>query len=198
MKKFAIIMLVALLSALCMGAYLPPEEEGFTYAPFTQQETAHEIAELARSMGLPEDDPIIVRARDLWWEAQKQFCEDRDAVATLLGNEAGYGCSDRHMELVAAVPVNRCRSDKFPDTIYEVIVQKNQYHPDYADPNSYYGRRARADAESWAKYQEIAARALRGEIECDPNVLYQAEFVQGTGIYETHQTNYSTTYFCYG
>jgi len=199
MKKILLVALAILMCVMCMGAYLPPEEEtGFTYAPFVQQETLHEMAELARSIGLPEDDPIIVRAQELWWEAQERFCEDRDAVATLLGNEAGYGCSDRHMELVAVVPVNRCRSDKFPDTIYEVIVQKNQYHPDYADPNSYYGRRARADAESWAKYQEIAARALRGEIDCDTNVLYQAEFVQGTGVYETHKTSYSTTYFCFG
>lgn len=34
----------------------------------SRQETAHEIAELGRSIGLPEDDPIIVRAQEIWWE----------------------------------------------------------------------------------------------------------------------------------
>ena len=34
----------------------------------SRQTTAHQIAELARGMGLPEDDPIIVRASELWWE----------------------------------------------------------------------------------------------------------------------------------
>lgn len=34
------------------------------------QNTAHEIAELARSMGLPEDDPIIQRASAIWWDEQ--------------------------------------------------------------------------------------------------------------------------------
>ena len=33
-----------------------------------KQNTAHEIAELARGMGLPEDDPIIQRASAIWWE----------------------------------------------------------------------------------------------------------------------------------
>lgn len=168
------------------------------YQPQKTKDTAHEIAELARSLGLPEDDPIIVRARELWWEADEEFCRDRDITATLLFNEAGYGCSDRHMELVAVVPWNRVKSDKFPDNIYDVVCQKRQYHPAYADPNSYYSLRARADEETWKKCQEIAARAMLGGVECPEDVLFQAEFVQGKGIYETHTTTYSTTHFCYG
>ena len=35
-----------------------------------KQDKAHEIAEIARSMGLPEDDPIIRRASEIWWEEQ--------------------------------------------------------------------------------------------------------------------------------
>ena len=34
----------------------------------TRQEKVHEIAEIARSIGLPEDDPIIKRAQEIWWE----------------------------------------------------------------------------------------------------------------------------------
>lgn len=162
-----------------------------------QKATAHEIAELARSLGLPEDDPIIQRAQQLWWEADAEFTADRDIIATVVYNEAGYGCSDRHMELVAAVVVNRVGSEAFPDTVYDVVTQKNQYHPDYAEADSYYGRRAR-ESDVWAKCQEIAARALLGEVECPDNVVFQAEFVQGSGVYEVHKTSYSTTYFCYG
>ena len=32
------------------------------------QEKVHEIADMARSLGLPEDDPIIKRASEIWWE----------------------------------------------------------------------------------------------------------------------------------
>lgn len=186
--RLAALLLVLLLGAVWLGAYRPQETK----------DTAHEIAELARSLGLPEDDPIIVRAKEIWWGADEEFCAERDIIATLTYNEAGHGCSERQMELVAAVPCNRVHSDKFPNSIYEVVTQKNQYHPAYADPDSYYSRRARADEETWEKCQEIAARALLGQVECPADVLYQAEFVQGTGVYEIHQTSYSTTYFCFG
>lgn len=33
-----------------------------------KQNKAHEIAEIARSMGLPENDPIIQRASQIWWQ----------------------------------------------------------------------------------------------------------------------------------
>jgi len=148
--------------------------------------------------GLPEDDPIIARAREIWWEQDARFQTDRDIIATVVYNEAGYGCTDRHMELVAAVVCNRVASEHpgWPDTVYEVVVQPGQYLPAYADPGSYYGQRARASGV-WTKCQEIAERALLGQIECDPDVVFQAEFTQGSGVYETHCTSYSTTYFCY-
>ena len=34
------------------------------------QNKVHEIADMARSIGLPEDDPIILRASEIWWEEQ--------------------------------------------------------------------------------------------------------------------------------
>ena len=34
------------------------------------QEKVHEIADMARALGLPEDDPIIKRASEIWWEEQ--------------------------------------------------------------------------------------------------------------------------------
>ena len=161
------------------------------------QNKAHEMAEMARSIGLPEDDPIIVRAQELWWEANKQFSIDRDIIATVVYNESWYGCSDRHRELVAAVVVNRVNHPLFPNDVYDVVVQKGQYHPAYANPNSYYGQRARADAKAWAECQRIAEKALRGQVECPSNVIWQANFRQGNGVYETHYTSYSTSYFCY-
>lgn len=148
-------------------------------------------------MGLPEDDPIIVRAKELWWQAENQFAYDRDIIATVVYNEAGYGCSDRHMELVAAVVCNRVQADIWPDSVYEVVVAPRQYLPAYADANSYYGQRAR-QSDVWEKCQAIATKALNGEIDCPPNVVYQANFRQGNGVYEVHRTSYSTSYFCYG
>lgn len=185
-----LIILPSLMGFSCSSA----DAQGST---FVIQDTAHEIAELARSLGLPEDDPIIVRAQEIWWDAEEQFCNDRDIIATVIYNEAGYDCSDRHMELVAAVIYNRLQSDKFPDTVYEIVTAPKQYHPDYAKAKSKYGKRAR-ESEIWSKCQEIATRALNGEIDCPSDVFFQANFVQGKEIYETHYTSYSTTWFCRG
>ncbi|NLH01930.1 MAG: cell wall hydrolase [Clostridiales bacterium] len=159
-----------------------------------KQEQAHEIAETARAMGLPEDDPIIVRAKEIWEAEQLQFILDRDIIATVIYNEAWAGCTDRHRELVAAVIVNRVKSDKFPNTVYDVVTQKGQYMLGYANGDPQYT----PPEEALETCREIAARALRGDIDCPDNVLYQAEFKQGSGVYEVCKTSYSTTYFCYG
>lgn len=169
---------------------------GFAYGPLEMYDAASEIIQLARSIGLPESDPILVRAKELLGESYGQFATDRDIIATVVYNEAGYGCSDRHMELVAAVIYNRLRSDKFPDTVYEIVTAPKQYHPLYAEADSFYGKLAR-ESDKWKQCQQIATKALSGEIKCPDNVFYQANFTQGDGIFEEHYTSYSTTWFCY-
>lgn len=39
----------------------------------SKQVKAHEIAEIARDMGLPEDDPIIIRAKEIWADEKKSL-----------------------------------------------------------------------------------------------------------------------------
>lgn len=188
-KAIYIVLILSIVSSFLVG---------FSYRATTVKGTAQEIARLARSIGLSENDPLIVRAKQLWTEAdrQEQFERDRDIIATVIYNEAGYGCSYRHMELVAAVIYNRLNSNIFPDTVFEIVTAPGQYHPLYAHANSKYGKLARK-SNIWKKCQEIATRALKGEINCPSGVVYQANFEQGSATYEEHKTSYSTTYFCY-
>lgn len=162
---------------------------------------AHMIAENARALGLPEDDPCILYAQQLWQLADDQYQEDVDILATVVFNEAWAGCSTRHRELVAAVFVNRMQNEGHDfgsvHTAYEVACQRNQYNPDYADANSEKGQNARQYPEVWETCRQIAIKALAGEVECPANVLFQSQHIQGE-IYEIHETSYSTTYFCYG
>lgn len=213
MKKTHIITAVLLLALLLCG---------FAAREWTErQTTAHQIAELARSMGLPESDPIIVRASEIWFEdfaqtdepqeAPDMACpvpedelptpwytqQDIDIIACVVYNEAGYGCTERHQELVAAVVVNRVNDARFPSTVYGVVTQPYQYSVSYATYGSYYMTRA-MQSDIWEHCCEIAERALRGEVECPANVIYQANFAQGYGVYEYGYTSYSTTWFCYG
>ncbi|MEA4896147.1 MAG: cell wall hydrolase [Oscillospiraceae bacterium] len=188
MKKVITIAMIIIIAALLSRPAVAVS------ALTSKQDQAHEIAETAREMGLSETDPIIVRAKEIWDAEQLQYFLDRGIIATVIYNEAWAGCTERHRELVAAVIMNRVKSDKFPDTVYDVVAQKGQYLIGYANGDPHYT----PPLEVRKECEAIAELALRGEIDCPDNVLYQAEFKQGTGVYEVCKTSYSTTYFCYG
>lgn len=196
MKKFISILLTTMLLLFPFSISAISDDE-YQYPEFTTQQTLYNIIKVARDGGIPEDDLLIVLALERLEESRKQHRKDMEIIATVVYNEAGYGCSDRHMELVAGVIYNRLKSDLFPDTIYEIVTAPKQYHPLYANPNSVYGQLAR-NSDKWAKCLEIAERALRGDIDCPDTVFFQANFPQGIGNYEVHDTSYSRTWFCYG
>lgn len=182
---------------------------------------AHRVADEARANNAPEDSDVILEMSKIWWEeyykaeeeckaAMNQVEEkitytdpvenytesDIDYIASVIFNEADYGCTDRHRELVAAVICNRVRAWYFPNSVYGVITQAGQYNALYATYGSYYMNRAMA-SENWDTYREMAKKALDGLVDIDPEVVYQANFKQGSGVYEKGYTSYSITYFCY-
>ena len=121
---------------------------------------------------------------------------DLDLLAAIIHYEAGSNdCTDRHQQLVAQVVLNRVASDEFPDTIYDVITQTKptiQYSP-YQKVMDNAGNKDIIPQRCY----DNALIVLSGEIECPSNVVWQANFKQGSGIYEVYKTSYSTTYFCY-
>lgn len=193
-RTVSLCLAVIMIMALTVGA-----------APyFDRQDKAHQIAELARELGLPEDDPIIVRAKEIWYESDAAFCRDRDIIACTVYNEGWGDCTTEHRELIAAVIVNRVNMGYGGATsVYDVITQPKQYLPAYADPNSKYWKNASADPEIWAECQRIATKALRGEVDCPPDVIYQANFPQASYgkeivIFKQFKACGNWTYFCYG
>ena len=166
---------------------------------YLRQQTAHNIAEEARSLGCSETDPIIVRAQQLWNDAQQHLESDCDIVTVVVFNEAGYGCSSRHQDLVAAVVVNRSVMGFGNDsTIYDVVTHPGQYLKAYATPGSKYWNKAFKDPVATAACKTAAMRALTGQVDCPNNLLYQSNFRQGDKTYEVCKTSYSSTYFCLG
>ncbi len=166
-----------------------------TYRPWTDaQHTAHEIAELARGMGLDEDHPIITEAQRLW----ALDTEDARILAAVIYGEARY-CPDRHQQLVAQVVLNRVADERFPDTVRGVVEQPGQYTPAYTRNLPSY---ASADAEMQRCF-EAALAALEGRVECPADVIYQSQCQSlGAGVYEISEVDTgwyaSTTYFAYG
>lgn len=199
MRKTAVACTVAVLLSLVMTISANAK---LSYD--AQKEQAHQIAEIARSLGLPETDPIIVRAKELWQEAQDKRIFDQEILATVIFNEAGSNdCTIEHKELAAMVPLNRLAMGYGgAETLYDVVTRPGQYLPAYATPGSYYWNRAREDADTYAICYEIAGRALNGEIDCPSDVIYQANFPQAswgctTRIYKQFWACGNWTYFCY-
>lgn len=124
--------------------------------------------------------------------------EELQILANTVWHEARY-CTDRHQQLVAAVVMNRVADVRFPDTVRDVVTQPGQY-----GTGTYAANLPDLEAEDAEMQRCIlnAREALEGRVKCPADVVFQAEFRQGTGVYEeiAVDTGYfrSTTYFCYG
>jgi spore germination cell wall hydrolase CwlJ-like protein len=102
-----------------------------------RQNTAHEIAELARSLDLPEDNPIIVEATRLWYEdymikpeekPPEPLYTDADAaiIAKVMYRECGGIKSDTEKACIAWVVLNRVDAG-YADTIAVVATAPAQF-----------------------------------------------------------------------
>lgn len=119
--------------------------------------------------------------------AQPSYSEtDLYYMSHIVQAEAGY-CSTAMMEGVASVVMNRVNSDLFPDTVKEVIEQPGQYSP--LTNGTFWG-------EPSEEAIEVAKDILENGSKYPDDVLYQANFVQGSSVYTTITTSYSTMYFC--
>lgn len=164
-------------------------ETGGTVSGWTNRMiAAHEIAETAREIGVADDDPMIAGLSDIWWRDH----DDLQMVAKTISREAPY-CPYWHQVTVGAIVLNRVEDPRFPDTVYGVLTQTNplQYSPSYT-----YDFTGISD-----EHYQAAIDAMNGNHDVPPNVVWQAEFFQGRGIWKTSGVNTgywsSVTYFCY-
>lgn len=113
--------------------------------------------------------------------------DDYYALSHIISAEAG-NCSWDMMTYVGSVVLNRVKSEKFPDSITEVVYQAGQYTP--VTSGTLY-------SEPTDGAIEVTDYLLENGSVLPEDVLYQANFVQGE-IYTSLSTSYSTMYFCYG
>lgn len=110
--------------------------------------------------------------------------EDVDLLARCITAEMGYNQPKELYYLAGSVVWNRMRSDSFPDYLVDVIYQDGQYQCTW---NGHIER----DADPVAI--EVANDLLLNGTQIPENVVFQAEFIQGHGVYE----HIGNTYFCY-
>lgn len=111
--------------------------------------------------------------------------EQIDMLAHLLMGECGADyCTDDLHYYVGSVVLNRIESDLFPDTLEEVIFQPGQYECTWV--GGYY-------QEPTDRCYKIAEELLKDGSVLPSNVVFQAEFMQGDGLYLQEQN----VLFCY-
>jgi hypothetical protein len=121
--------------------------------------------------------------------------QELEILAIIIYQEAGADyCSDDTRRKVGSVFLNRVNSPFFPDTFEEVATQTNQYGTlcqtglKWPDRASY-----PEEAHAVERAYDIAEELLIGGSILPDNVIWQAGFKQGDGVY-CYQDN---TYFCY-
>ncbi|MEE1056937.1 MAG: Ig-like domain-containing protein [Acutalibacteraceae bacterium] len=120
--------------------------------------------------------------------------DDLYCLAAVIWQEAGSSyCSDRLQLLVANVVMNRVDSPYFSDTIREVITRKGAYGTMYWDGVSIPVANDAITQTAIDRCYANAKKILDGYRILPENVIYQAGFVQGSGVY----TYEEGLYFCY-
>lgn len=118
-------------------------------------------------------------------EPEKTYSEeDLEMLALVIYQEAGGdACSDETRLMVGNVVMNRVASDLFPDTIEEVLLQKRQYGRLHWTGLVWPERASQSvEAHAVQRAYDCAERVLEGERLLPEDVIWQAEFVQGTEI----------------
>lgn len=113
--------------------------------PWTEKQTkAHTIAQMARDMGLPEENPIIREAGRIWWEehqkselelaeamAKDEFLQNHYTDAVMMANvmycEAKGIADKRELSMIAWTILNRLDAGTFGNSIPAIITSPRQF-----------------------------------------------------------------------
>lgn len=106
-----------------------------------------------------------------------------DLLARLINSEVG-NLNDEAQKIAASVVINRVNHNMFPNSIYGVIYQYGQY--------AVVGNGKINEPPSEQAYVNAKFVYENGS-QCPSNVIYQAEFKQGSGVYR----EINGEYFCY-
>jgi hypothetical protein len=151
----------------------------------TTEVTTTEVETIVESTEPTEVETIIEETTCEIVEDENLNAYDLYYMAHLIYAEAGSSwCSDELQLYVGSVVLNRVESDQFPNTIRDVIYQDGQYACTW-DGNF----EKEPDERAWKNAEIVLVHGS----QLPDNVVYQAEFEQGSGVH----CQIGNTYFCY-
>lgn len=171
------------------------------------QEQAHQRAEALRAQGYKDSSAYVQAEKAAWnaaqaeinayWKLSKYSDEDVRILTTVVCYEAG-NTTEQLRQYVAQVVLNRVGDSRFPSTIKGVVEQKGQYSTRYTTLEA----AKSVKSSTYAACESSAKKAMMGKVNMPSNVLFQANFRQGKGVWQSVYFNSgyyaSTSYFCYG
>ncbi len=183
-----VVPITVLLAALCLGVVL-----GIWAANYLSAEPAEEPAPLELVIVEPvEEEPAPVLLTYVEpvevaepTELELPYTEEElEILAIIIYQEAGGdACSDDTRLKVGTVVMNRVASDRYPDTIKEVALQRAQYGRLYWTGIKWPDRASNpGEAHAVERAYECAERILLGERFLPSDVVFQSEYIQGTEI----------------
>ena len=203
MKKFLIATLLCMALTVTMVPMAFAADSNYTecMAAIQEQRTiqdqAHQTAESLRKKGYSDSSAYVQAAKSTWNEAQKAIAgyqklaqysdEDIRILTTTVFHEAGH-TTEQLRQYVAQVVLNRVEDSRFPDTVKGVITQPGQYSTKYATVEAANAIQA-TDSKNGTYYygicEDSVKAAMMGQVEMPSNVLYQANFSQGKGVWKS-------------
>lgn len=219
MRKY---LMAALLCMVMLVAMVPSAFAASNYevcmeeiaAQKAVQAQAHATANALRSQGYSDSSAAVQAAKATWNQAQDKIVDNQNLskytwddiriLTTTVYHEAGQ-TTEQLRQYVARVALNRVEDRRFPNSVYEVITQRGQYNTKYATmeaANAIKAQDAANGTKHWNHCKWSVMEAMRGNTDMPKNVLYQANFTQGKGLWQSVYFNSgwfaSTSYFCYG
>lgn len=174
----AVVSTVAIINSTSANVYAENEEKNIKTF---EQQSIYSMLEGIEPVEVVEEEPVeedVIEGHEInlneWYR-----------LAQLMYAENGNAEYDEAVLLTGVVALKRMKSDSYPDTLEGVIEQKGQYQC-YINGS--------IECEPDDRCLEIAEEILRYDLadEYPDNLVYQAEFTQGSEVYR-HLGN---QYFC--
>lgn len=183
-----ILCIAVMVVAVCVLRYCAEPVVVEPAAEFTTEpvgmETEEPTVETTIATEPIETEPPIVLETTVE-ETEPPYTEDElEMMALVIYQEAGGDdCSDETRLMVGTVVMNRVADDRFPNTIRGVLTQRAQYGLLHWTGLVWPARaNARGEANAVARAYDCAERILLGERLLPSDVIWQAEFEQGTEV----------------
>ena len=161
------------------------------------QAQAHQTANNLRNQGYADSCAGIQAAKKTWAAANAEIAaytnlsrytwDDIRILTTTVYHEAG--CTTEQLrQYVARVALNRVEDSRFPNTVYGVITQRGQYNTKYATMDAAQAiknKDAANGTRNWETCKSSVMTAMMGKTDMPKNVIYQANFTQGKGLWKS-------------